>query len=129
MQNLDWYHSLNHPPLTPPDWIFAPVWAILYIMILVSFILFLKSKSQQDKFVPSIIWTFQLLINLLWTPMFFFYQNITFALVLCLILVILVFLTIISFYRFSKFAAILLIPYFLWVSFALYLNIAIWKLN
>ncbi len=129
MQNLDWYHSLNLPPLNPPDWIFPPVWTILYIMILVSFILFLKSKSKYDKFIPSLIWTLQLVVNLLWTPVFFFYQNILFALVLCVILVLLIFLTIISFYKFSKVSAILLIPYLMWVLFATYLNFSIWRLN
>ena len=129
MKNIEWYHSLNHPILSPPDWLFAPIWSILYILMFVSLIIILKDGNIKEKAAPLSIFGVQLVFNLLWTPTFFINKNISGALIVSIFLVITVYQTIRSFYPYSKTAAILLIPYLLWAMFALYLNFSIWKLN
>lgn len=129
MMNLDWYHNLNKPFLNPPDWIFTPVWTILYVLILVAFIILLFNKVCKNKVKPIILFATQLILNLMWTPAFFYFQNIKLGLIIVFALWATILLTIRAFYKCSKVAAILLIPYFLWVSFALYLNFEILRLN
>ena len=75
MKNMDWYHSLNQPPLSPPDWLFAPVWSILYILMFVSLIIILKNGNIKEKAAPLTLFGFQLIFNLLWTPTFFVNKN------------------------------------------------------
>lgn len=129
MKNMEWYHSLNQPPFSPPDWLFAPVWSILYILMFVSLIMILKDGNIKEKSAPLTLFGLQLVFNLLWTPTFFVNKNISGALIVSVLLVILVYQTIRSFYPYSKAAAMLLIPYLLWTMFALYLNFGIWRLN
>ena len=129
MQNMEWYHSLNKPPLNPPDWIFAPVWTILYITIALSFILYMKGGYSKEKLKGIVLFIIQLILNLIWTPIFFVKQNIILAGIVCILLLIFVLLTIIQFHKSSKISAYLLIPYFLWLLVAAYLNIGIIILN
>ena len=129
MKNLDWYHSLNQPLLSPPDWVFAPVWSFLYITIFVSFILFVMSESSSSKAIPFTIFVVQILLNLSWTPVFFGFHEIGLALLINFLLLISVIFLVIMFYPFSKLASLILVPYLLWVCFALYLTFAIWRLN
>ncbi len=128
MDNMLWYHNLNKPFLNPPDWIFAPVWALIYIMMIVSFIIFLKSGGG-NKSGAAILFMSQLVLNLIWSPVFFGNMNPKGALIVIILLVITLLWTIIAFYKYSKTAAILLIPYFVWVIFAVYLNFEIVRLN
>lgn len=129
MRNINWYHNLNKPEINPPDWIFAPVWTILYCMIFLSLFVFLSKGNIQQKTEPLTIFTIQLILNFIWSPVFFGMKKIGFALIINILLWISIILLIISFWHFSKIAGILLIPYFIWASFALYLNFMIWKLN
>jgi len=129
MINMEWYHALNKPLLSPPDWIFAPVWIALYFMMAISLLLFLKGGFSKNKILPFSLFFSQLILNLLWTPAFFYMQNIKLGFIILVLLWITVLLTINSFYKFSKAAAILLIPYFIWTTFALYLNFEILRLN
>lgn len=129
MQNLNWYHTLNKPFLTPPDWIFAPVWSVLYLMIFISFILFLKSKNTHSKIIPTVIFLIQLFLNLIWSPIFFGLEKPKAALLIIVFLWISILVTILSFYKHSKIASFLLIPYLLWVTFAVYLNFEFCRLN
>lgn len=129
MQNMDWYHSLNQPLLSPPDWIFAPVWIFLYITILISLILFLRTGDLKNKLTPLTFWGLQLFFNLLWSPTFFINKNIKLALIICGLLVYFIYKTIKCFYKYSKLSAYLLIPYLFWGLFAFYLNFEIWRLN
>ena len=129
MQNLNWFHTLKKPLFAPPDWMFAPVWAILYIMIFLSLIIFLRTGSLKYKKLPILFFLIQLLLNFSWSSIFFGMQRIDIALVIILLLWIFLLITIFMFYKSSKAAAWLLIPYFLWVSFATYLNYGYWRLN
>lgn len=129
MQNMEWYHSLNKPAIHPPDWVFAPVWSVLYIMMFLSLFLFLESDKTADKAAPLALFVIQLLLNLSWSPVFFGIKNIEAALIILIMLWIFIAVVIVMFYKHSKISAILLIPYFLWTTFALYLNWQIFRLN
>ena len=129
MQNMEWYHSLNQPAIHPPDWVFAPVWSVLYIMMFLSLFLFLESYKTADKSAPLALFVIQLLLNLSWSPVFFGIKNIEAALIILIMLWIFIAVVIVMFYKHSKISAILLIPYFLWTTFALYLNWQIFRLN
>ena len=127
--NYTWYQTLIQPPLTPPGWIFAPVWTILYLMIFASFILYIRKCTKVNKTWGSVLFFTQLLINFTWSPVFFGLKNIGFALALIILLDILVLFNIIEFYRISKTSGKLLIPYLIWILFATYLNIGLFILN
>ncbi len=129
MMNINWYHTLNKPYLNPPDWVFTPVWTILYITIFISFFLFIKDGFNSRKIIPLILFITQIILNLLWTPVFFNLQNIKLGFVILFLLWITLILTAKEFYKISKPAGIILIPYLIWTTFALYLNLGILVLN
>lgn len=130
MQNLNWYHNLNQPAIHPPDWIFAPVWSLLYLLMFASLIIFLTRKITLDKKLPGLLFfIIQLTLNILWSPVFFYRQDIKAALIICAFLFICVIITTAEFYKHSKLAAYLLVPYLLWSGFALYLNFELERLN
>ena len=129
MFNSLWYKTLNSPPLTPPSLVFPPVWTILYISMLVSLFFYIKEKSTRDKSWGIVLFFSQILVNLCWSPIFFYMQNITLALVVVILLDILVLWNIIEFFKVSKFSGFILIPYLLWILFATYLNIEFVVLN
>lgn len=129
MQDSLWYYSLNKSPLTPPAAVFPIAWTILYIMIALSLFFYIKDGLRQEKIIPLVIFITQIILNLLWTPVFFESHDIKLAFFIIIALIILVFINIILFYKKSKTAAFLLVPYFLWLIFAAYLNYEIIKLN
>lgn len=122
-----WYLTIQKPSFNPPSWVFGPVWTILYFLIGVSFYLIWINKKKTKK----AIWIFiiQLVLNALWSILFFGLQSPLAAFIEIIVLWIAILATIISFYKISKHAAYLLIPYILWVSFASVLNFAIMYLN
>ena len=122
IKNMLWYNNLYKFPLTPPTWVFTPVWTLLYITIAISLFLFLKSGFTKEKILPLVFFTIQMLLNFVWTPVFFGMQNVRNAYIIIVLLVVFLALTIISFYRFSKISAYLLVPYLIWSLFAAYLN-------
>ena len=122
--DLSWYRTLNKPPLNPPSEIFAPVWAVMYTLIFLSF-----SITDADKRPAITFFVIQLLLNFSWSPAFFYLHNIPLSFIIIVLLLIFIILTIISFYKISKISAYLLIPYLIWISFAAYLNFSIMILN
>ncbi|MBI4173340.1 MAG: tryptophan-rich sensory protein [Candidatus Aenigmarchaeota archaeon] len=120
---MEWYVTLSKPFFAPPEWIFAPVWTILYIMMGVAAYLASTKKASMTPY-----WA-QLGLNGLWTPLFFGLRSPFLGMVGIALLWISIALTIKSFYHAEKLAAYLLIPYIMWVSFALALNLAILLLN
>ena len=128
MFNSVWYKTLTKPALSPPNWVFLPVWTILYIMMFTS--LYIYSISVEDnKYSGYAYFIIQFLLNVSWSPVFFGLKNILFALCIIILLDITIILTIKEFYKASKISAYLLIPYFVWVIFATYLNISYLILN
>ena len=121
-----WYYNLTKPPLAPPDWIFPPVWSILYFSMLVALLLYLF-KPAQNKKSGYIYFAVQLI--LLWAIVFFYLKNMFLALIVIILLDIFVILTIKSFYKVSKISGLILIPYLIWILFATYLNIGYLVLN
>ena len=125
-----WYASLNKPSFNPPGWIFGPVWTILYIMMGISFALvFNKGIGQKAVLIAVICFVVQLILNGIWSPVFFGLQKPFEAFLIIIALWLAIIVTIWKFYGVSKPAAALLIPYLIWVSFASILNASIWILN
>ncbi|RDY59449.1 TspO/MBR family protein [Flagellimonas nanhaiensis] len=126
----DWYVALNKPSFNPPNEIFAPVWSVLYILMGVSAGI-VWSKGFHHVWVKTALYHFgfQLLLNALWSIVFFGLKNPFLALLVIIGLLSLIMLTIRWFKVVSKLAAYLLIPYLLWVCFAALLNYKIWELN
>lgn len=143
-----WYAGLVKPALNPPAWVFGPVWTILYALMGIS--LFLVWKRHSDILPPShkatagqgknigmsrlfkwavALFFVQLALNTLWSIFFFGMQNPALAFLDIILLWLAILTTIILFYRISKPASYLLMPYILWVSFAAYLNYSLWMLN
>ena len=129
MYDFTWYQSLIQPSLAPPAWLFAPVWTILYISMAVSLFLYARKSSYKSKAWGYILFFTQLLVNFAWTPAFFGIKNIVLALAIVILLDILVLFTIIEFSTVSKSASRTLIPYFIWILFATYLNFGYLFLN
>ena len=129
MENIDWFNTLNKPFLAPPDWLFTPVWIVLYILMTISFTLFLKNGITKEKRLPLFFFLMQLALNLSWSPVFFRMQNITGAFLIIIFMYIFLILTIITFFKHSKLASLLFLPYLLWISFAAYLNFGYLVLN
>lgn len=122
----DWYPSLNKVSWNPPAWVFAPVWTILYMMIAVSgWRVWIKLDKNQIHHASMRWYGLQLFVNLLWSIFFFGLQNPLAGLVDITILLITIVITIQHFLKIDKHAAILLLPYFLWVAYASTLNIGI----
>lgn len=129
MISYSWYQNLNKPFLSPPAWVFAPVWTLLYIMMFASLLLYATKQTSRDKSWGIVLFFSQFILNLCWSPAFFMLQNIGLALIIVIILDILVLWNIVEFSKVSKPAGILLIPYFIWIVFATYLNSGFFILN
>ena len=129
MFDLAWYNTLNQPPLTPPAWVFAPAWTFLYTIIFAALIVYAFKKTNKNKTWGYVLFFTQMLLNLLWSPIFFYFHNIALALVVVVMMIVLVLWNIIEFYRISKISGIILIPYLCWIIFAAYLNTGILVLN
>lgn len=125
-----WYAGLAKPALNPPSWVFGPVWTMLYACMGIAVFLIWK-QGWQHKHVKSAVAIFcaQFVANIVWSALFFGLRSPFTALIDIFVLWILIVGTIICFYRVSKSAAYFLVPYFLWVSFATYLNYMIVRLN
>lgn len=125
----DWYRALNKPPLTPPATYFPIAWGILYTLMTIAFFIVLTKPHSQNKYIAIHLFIFQLIFNFTWSYVFFELKSIGLALLDVILLLILVSFTVIYFFKISKLAGILLIPYLLQVIFALYLNLGIAILN
>lgn len=124
------FEDLNKPFLSPPGWLFPVVWTILYVLMgVASYLVFTADASQQEKEKALTLYGYQLVVNFLWSIFFFDLGWYLFAFFWLLLLWALIWLTIKHFQTISRAAALLLVPYLLWVTFAGYLNFAIWKLN
>jgi benzodiazapine receptor len=122
-----WYENLNKPEYNPPRIVFPIAWTILYILIGISYYLGLYKKGLIYYFIPI----FHLILNFLYSPMFFYYKQILGSAILTLIILIFAIMTLIQFAITNKsvVSAVLLIPYIIWLIFANYLSWSIYKLN
>ncbi|NLZ31086.1 MAG: tryptophan-rich sensory protein [Methanomicrobiales archaeon] len=125
-----WYATLTKPALTPPAWLFGPVWTVLFILMGIAlYLVWRKGWEQKDVQVATAIFAVQLALNVLWSYFFFGLQVPFLALIEIVLLWVAVCITIGAFYRVSIPATALLLPYLLWVTFAAYLTYGIYTLN
>ena len=125
----NWYASLQKPAFNPPNWIFGPVWTVLYTLMGIALYLVWKKPISKDRNTGIAIFMIQFTLNFFWTIIFFKYHQLGWALIEILMMWLSILLTIILFWKSSTLAASLLIPYLAWVSFATLLNAAIMQLN
>lgn len=125
-----WYATLVKPALNPPAWIFGPVWTTLYLVMgIAAFLVWRKGWDKTGVKTALSLFAVQLILNALWSIIFFGLHSPAWALVDIIAMWIVIVATIAAFSKISRSAAWLLAPYILWVSFALYLNYSIWRLN
>ncbi len=122
-----WYEALAKPAWNPPNWLFGPAWTTLYaLMALAAWKVWIAVRRID---LALVLYGLQLLLNALWSWLFFGLQRIDLALAEILALWLLVLATLVLFWRRDRLAGMLMIPYLLWLSFAAALNLAIWQLN
>ncbi len=125
-----WFNSLNKPSWNPPGYLFGPVWTLLYLLMGISLALIWDNNATElSKRNAYLLFSLQLVLNFLWSILFFYFHSPSLALLDILLMVVIIIFTIYSFSNFSKSAAYLLVPYIAWVSFASILNFTIWNLN
>ncbi|HTV06945.1 MAG TPA: TspO/MBR family protein [Acidobacteriaceae bacterium] len=124
-----WYKALVKPPLNPPTWVFPLVWTALYALMAVAVWLIWKTRASTCRISGQRLFLAQLLFNFLWSWIFFSQHQIATAVVDIVLLWVAILLCILNFKKMSHKAAWLMVPYLAWVTFAAYLNIAIWRLN
>jgi tryptophan-rich sensory protein len=124
-----WYRNLNKPSFAPPNFLFAPVWTILFFLMAIAAFLVWQNKNNPQAKKALIFYFVQLAFNSLWSIIFFGLHNPGVAFLEIIILWLLILLTLIKFYKIQKIAGLLLVPYLLWVSFASFLNLFVWLLN
>ncbi len=125
-----WYATLAKPELAPPNWVFGPVWTTLFaLMGIAAFLVWRAGLKRRDVRIALGVGAVQLLLNFLWSVVFFGLRNPGAAFIEIVILWLAILATMIAFARVSRVAAWLLVPYILWVSFAAYLNFGIWMAN
>jgi tryptophan-rich sensory protein len=125
-----WYETLIKPSWNPPNWLFGPVWTTLYVMMAVAaWLVWRKGQEGQSVGTAMILFFVQLALNSAWSFIFFGARSPGWALVDIVFMLIAILLTTWAFSRHSKWAAILMLPYIAWVSFATVLNYAIVQLN
>ena len=124
-----WYRLLDKPSFTPPDWVFAPVWTILYVLMGVSLFLVWRQGINDESRKAVMAFSAQLAINVSWSIVFFGLKSLSGGLIVISMLWIAIIITMIQFNRTSKLAAIILAPYLAWVSYAAMLNVSIVILN
>jgi tryptophan-rich sensory protein len=124
-----WYRTIVKPEWNPPDWVFGPVWTTLFILMGISGWLVWKPERFRGVPIPLALFASQLALNVAWSWIFFGMHQIGWAVVEILILWLAILATTVAFFRRSKAAGWLLVPYLGWVSFASILNFTIWRLN
>ena len=123
-----WYRQLVRPSWTPPDWLFGPVWTVLYASMAVAVWLVWRRCIPRSRWAIG-VWLVQLLLNGAWSPIFFGLHSIGGGLITIALLWLAILATVGVFWPVSRAAAILMLPYLAWVTFASCLNLALWKMN
>ncbi len=125
----EWYASLVKPQWNPPGWYFAPVWSALYVMMAVAAWRVWQRGGWRAQRRPLGFFLVQLVLNALWTPLFFGGHEMGLALAEMILLWLAIVGTVRAFWSVNRMAAWLLVPYLAWVSFAAFLNFTLWRLN
>lgn len=129
MDAMQSFGSLNQPPLSPPAWLFPLVWSILYVLMgIASYLVLVSDKPARAKTALT-VYGVQLFFNFFWSIIFFNFEAYLFAFIWLIILWLLIIVNTVLFFGINKTAGFLMIPYILWVTFAAYLNLAIYLIN
>jgi benzodiazapine receptor len=125
-----WYATLQKPSFNPPSWLFAPAWITLYLLMgVAAFLIWRQGLKQKGVRAALVIFLVQLVLNALWSVVFFGLHSPLWGMVVIIALWIAILITIVKFFKLSTAAGSLMLPYILWVSFAAVLNVSIWMLN
>ncbi len=124
-----WFDALSKPDIIPPGWVFGVAWTILYILLGIALALILNARGAQGRGIALALFFGQLLLNFIWSPLFFGAHQVSLALLLILMILGLAIATTFAFARIRKAAAWLLVPYLVWLSFASILNYKIDRMN
>ena len=125
MYNKEWYNNLNKSSLTPPGWVFSIAWSILYTLMIISFYLVWKDSKCYPYCDALNFFLLQLVLNLFWPTVFFRYKRIKLGFILLILIFIFSCITFNKFFNINTISGYLLIPYLIWLLFAMYLNIYI----
>jgi tryptophan-rich sensory protein len=125
----DWYASLEKPSFSPPNWLFAPVWTFLFLLMGITLYMIWQAYPKKQAKSALLFFLIQLGLNILWSVIFFGLKSPLIAFVEIVILWLAILLTMIKTFEVSKVAGYLLVPYILWVNFAAVLNYFLWRLN
>lgn len=129
-KGMDIFETINKPPLSPPGWIFPVVWTVLFILMgIASYLVLVSGKPRGEINRTLTVYGIQLIFNFFWSIFFFNFSLYLFSFIWLVLLWLLILAAIVLFYRISKPAGYLMIPYLLWVTFAGYLNFQIYLLN
>lgn len=121
-----WYDGLNKPSWTPPNWVFPVTWTVLYLCMAAAGA---RAAVQPNAAIAMALWSLQIAVNGLWTPVFFGLQNIRLGMGVLVVLWISVLLTLLALLQVDTIAGLLFIPYLIWVTIAGALNASVWRLN
>jgi translocator protein len=124
-----WYPGLTKPSWNPPDWVFGPVWTLLYTMMAVAAWLVWREGRGRDTTRALTFYGVQLFLNTLWSGLFFALQSPGAAVIEVVVFWLSILATVVACWRVMRWAGLLLVPYLAWVSFAAALNFAVWQLN
>ena len=124
-----WYSTLNRPALTPPDWVFSPVWTVLYLMIAVSIVAYYRTPEKKHATLTTTVLAIHLAANFAWTYLFFGLKSPGVALIDIMVLDVSLLVLIPWFWQARPLAGALMLPYAGWIGFATYLNYGFYRLN
>jgi translocator protein len=124
-----WYSSLNSPSMVPPGWVIGAIWTVLYIFIATSAYRLVFAESHQTKPIALAFWSLQMVINVIWTPVFIGAQNLELAFYYIIAMWISILMTVILAWQVDRWAGLIMVPYLIWVTFAGYLNYNYWQFN
>jgi len=124
-----WYRGIKKPAWNPPDWVFAPVWSVLFILMGVAAWMVWSRRGDQSVTLPLLLFGVQLTLNSLWSWLFFGFHRMDLALIEVVVFWLSILATAVTFHQVRPLAGQLFIPYLLWVAFAAYLNYTLWRLN
>jgi len=127
--NMDWYHGLNQPFFSPPDWVFGMVWVILYLLLAVAGFSITRKGLDNTNRKATWLMLIQLVLNSMWTPLFFGMHHLMGSMILVLIMILMTIWLMRASKPVSRTAVWLLIPYLAWLCFAWLLNTSMWMMN